>query len=90
MQPTGGKTWHGKAAGEINLVFYADDRSIAGRYREWVHGALAVTVAILFRMGLEANLKKNKAMVCTPRFIWGNWWETAYKRRAMGEAATFR
>ena len=41
-------------------------------------------------MGLEANLKKTKVVVCTPRFIWGNWGETAYKRRETGEGATFR
>ena len=29
-------------------------------------------------------------MVCTPRFIWGEMRELAYKRRATGERATFR
>ena len=42
------------------------------------------------RMGLEDNLEKTKAMVCTPRFIWGKLEETAYKRRDTGEGATFR
>ena len=41
-------------------------------------------------MGLGANLEKTKAMVCTPRFIWGKWGETVYKRQATGKGATFR
>ena len=57
--------------GEINLVFYADDGSRIGKEHEWVQDALAVTVAMICRMGLEANIKKTKPMVCTPRFIWG-------------------
>ena len=72
------------AAGERNLVFYADDVRIVGQAHEWVHGALEVTVAMLCRMGLEDNLEKTKAMVCTPRFIWGKWGETAYKQRETG------
>ena len=41
-------------------------------------------------MGLEMNLEKTKAMVCTPGFIWGNWGELAYKGHATGEGATLR
>ena len=29
-------------------------------------------------------------MVFTPGFIWGKWWELAYKRQATGDEATFR
>ena len=29
-------------------------------------------------------------MVCTPCFIWGEWGGESYKRRVMGERATFR
>ena len=54
-----------------------------GRDHEWVHGALAVTVAMFCRMGLEDNLEKTKAMVCKPGFIWGKWGETAYKRNVI-------
>ena len=61
-----------------------------GRYHEWVHYALSVTVAMLCSMGLEANLKKTKSMVCIPRLIWGKWGDTAYKRWETGEGATFR
>ena len=36
----------GWAAGEINLVFYVDAGSIAGRYYEWVQDTLTVTVTM--------------------------------------------
>ena len=35
-------------------------------------------------MGLDANLDKTKAMVCTSRFIWWDWGKVAYKRQATG------
>ena len=57
--------------GEINLVFYADDGSRIRKEHERVQDALSVMVAMNCRMGLEANIKKTKPMVCTPRFIWG-------------------
>ena len=65
-----GMAW---AAGERNLVFYADDERIAGWDHEWVQDALMTTVAMFRRMGLEDNLYKNKAMICTPGLIWGKW-----------------
>ena len=34
----------GWAAGEINLIFYANYGTIAGRYPEWVQYALSVMV----------------------------------------------
>ena len=64
---------------EINLVIYADDGRIAGRYHEWFQDELTVKVVMLRRMGLDTNLKKTKAMVCTPGFIWGKYGNTAYK-----------
>ena len=82
-----GMVW---ALGEIKLVFYGYDGEIFGRYHEWVQDALAVTVAMFRGMGLETNLKKTKAMVCTQGFIWGKWGDLAYKRRATGEGETFR
>ena len=36
----------GWEAGERNLVFYTDDRSIAGQDHEWVQDALTVAVAM--------------------------------------------
>ena len=48
-----------------------------------------MTVAMFMRMELETNLRKTKAMVCTPGFIWGKWRELANKRRVTGEVATF-
>ena len=75
---------------ERNLVFYADHRRIVVQDHEWVQDALTVTVAIICSMVLEANLKKTKSIVCTRRFIWGKWGETAYKQRSKREEATFR
>ena len=59
--------------GERNLIFYADDRRIGGRDHIWVQDALTVSVAMFRRMGLETNLEKTKAWVCTHGKIWGEW-----------------
>ena len=42
---------------------------IAGRYHDWVQDVLIVAVAMFHKMGLNANLEKTKAVVCTPKFI---------------------
>ena len=47
------------SAGEINIVFYADDERIAGQDHEWVQDALTATVSMFRRMGLETNPEKN-------------------------------
>ena len=80
----------GWADGERNLMLYINDGRIAGRDHKWVQYALTVTLAMLCRMGINANLKKIKAMVCTPSFIWGKWGETLYKKWETGEGAAFR
>ena len=41
-------------------------------------------------MGLEKKLDETKAMVCTPKLIWVEEEELAYKRWVTGEGATFR
>ena len=79
----------GWAAGERNMIFYTDDGRIAGWDHMWVQDEMSVTVAMFHIMGLETNLDNTKAMVCTPGFIWGEWGEKAYKRRATGEGETF-
>ena len=61
------------AAGERNLIFYAENGRIVGRDHIWVQDAMSVTVEIFCRMGLETNLEKTKTMVCTPGFIWEEW-----------------
>ena len=61
------------AAGELNLVFYADYGQIEGQDHVWVQDALAVTVAMSRRVGLKNNLEDTKSMVCTPGLIWGEW-----------------
>ena len=67
------------------MFFNGDDGRIVGRYHKWVKNALAVTVAMFWQMGLEANLDKTKAVVCIPGFIWGKWVKLEYKIRATGE-----
>ena len=49
-----------------------------------------VTVAMFRSMGLDSNLNKTKALVCTPGFIWEKWWKTAYNQQATEEGVTFR
>ena len=34
--------------------------------------------------------RKTKTILCTLRYIWRDWGELAYKRRAKGERANFR
>ena len=62
---------------ESNLIFYAEDSMILGWDNELVQDAILVTVEIFCRMGLEKNINKTKAVVCTPGFIWGEWGEHA-------------
>ena len=80
----------GWAAGERNLVFYADNVRIAEWHHTWFQDALKVTVAILGTAGLDTILENTKAMVCTPGFIWVKWSKEAYKSRATVEGETFR
>ena len=70
----------GWAAGERNMIFYAGNGRIAGKYHKWVQDAVTVTVAMFQRMGLDTKLYNYKTMVCTPGYIWGKWEEQAYKR----------
>ena len=46
----------GWAAGERNLVFFTDERRIAGRDHIWVQNALTVIVAMFRREDLKTNL----------------------------------
>ena len=80
----------GWSAGERNLFFCANYGRIAGRYHEWVKDTLKLTVAMFCRLVIETNLNNTKAMFCMPSFIWVKWGEQDYKRREMGEGATFR
>ena len=67
----------GWAAGKRNLILYADKERFGGRDQIWIQDALMVSVAVFRRMGLETNLEKNKALVCTLGYIWGKWSEAA-------------
>ena len=51
------------AAGERNIIFYAKDGNILGRYPEWVQEAPWETVDMLRRVGLVTNIEKTKSMV---------------------------
>ena len=52
--------------------------------------AVLTKMEIIFeRVGLQENLNKTKAMICTPGFIWGKQGDEAYKRKATGEGPTF-
>ena len=44
------------AEGERNLVFYTDDRRIAGRDQLWVQDALTEKVEMFRRVFIETNL----------------------------------
>ena len=46
----------GWAAGERNLVSYAKDGRIVGRYHDWVQDGLTVMVEMFCRVGLDTNL----------------------------------
>ena len=61
----------GWSAGEHYISFYADDGRISGRDPIWVQAVLTTMVRIFVRYGLQTNLDKTKAMICTPGFIWG-------------------
>ena len=58
-----GMVWE---AGKWNLVFYDDGGRIAGRDHIWEKDSLTVTLEMFRRVSLETNLKKTKALVCTP------------------------
>ena len=55
----------GWAAGEINIVFYADDGRIVGRDHEWVQDDLDVMTLMFRRMGLDTNFE-NPRRWCVP------------------------
>ena len=80
----------GWAEGEHNICFYTDDERIVGQDPIWVQTELTAMVRIFERSGLQTNMGKTKAMICTPGFIWGQQGAEAYKRRATGEGPNFR
>ena len=64
--PQEAKHGMGWAAEERNLVFYDNKRWIQVREQIRVQDALTVTLVMFRRVGLEINLEKTKALVCTP------------------------
>ena len=79
----------GRVAGESNLVFYADNVWIMGRDTDWVQEELEIIVDMFRRVGMEKNLDKMKAMICTQGLIWVQIREAMYKRRETGEGEKF-
>ena len=72
-----------------NILFYVNDGQIAGRNPIWVQSTVSATLRIFKRLGLQTNLGKAKAMVCTLGFIRDQQGAVVYKRRAKGEGSTF-
>ena len=58
------------AAGEQEILFYADDGRITGRNPIWIQGMLTKILRIFERMGLYTNVGNTKCMKCMPGFIW--------------------
>ena len=56
----------GWTVGEHNIVLYVDDGHIVGRNPIWIQTTLTTVVRIFEIVGLQKNLCKTKAMVCTP------------------------
>ena len=61
----------GWLAREHKILFYVDDGQIAGQYSIWLQAAMTTMVRMFEMVGLQTNLDKTKAMICTPGFIWG-------------------
>ena len=57
-------------AGYHTICFYEDDVQIARQDTIWVQAALTKMVIMFERVGLQMNLNKTKAVVCTPVLIW--------------------
>ena len=74
----------GWAAGEYNIILYADDSDIAGCNPIWVQTTLAAVVRMFDRLVLLKNIGKTKKMVCTPSFIWVQQGTKNHNRRATG------
>ena len=56
--------------GEHNICFYTDDGQISGRFTIWVQTSLKTMVRIFYKVGLQTNLNKTKAVICTTGLIW--------------------
>ena len=76
--------------GGHSVCFYTDDGGVAGRVPIWVQAALTTMVRMFERVGLQTDLRKTKAMICTLWFIWGLQGSEAYNRQATGEGPTFQ
>ena len=79
----------GWSVGEHNICFYTDGGRISGQDPIWVQSVLTTMVRMFEIVGLQTNLDKTKAMICTPGFIWGQQGSDVYKQRATGEGTKF-
>ena len=87
--PQEAQHYFGWSEGEHNICFYADDGRIAGRYPIWVQTALTTILRMFERVGLQTNLNKTKAMVCTPGFIWVQQGAESYNDKPPGTDQPF-
>ena len=69
-------------SGRARNFLYADDGQIARRNLIWVQTTLTEMVRMFERVGLQKNLGKTKAIVCTPGLVLVQQGAAAYKRRA--------
>ena len=69
---------------EHNIVLYADGGAISCHNPIWVQMAVMAVVRMFESLGLQTNLSKTKAMVCTSGIIWGKHGLAAYKQRVTG------
>ena len=66
---TGGAAQDGLGGRRAEPGVLPEGKQIAERYHIRVQDALTVTMAMFGRLGLETNLEKTKALVCTPGYI---------------------
>ena len=69
----------GWSTGEHNICFYADYGRIVGRDPIWVQAEMTTMVRMFERVGLQTNLDKTKAIICTSGLIWGKQGAEAYR-----------
>ena len=65
-------------------TFYVDDAYLALRDPEFLQLALDILVSLFAQVGLETNVKKTQAMICTPGRIRTRLPEASYRRMRQG------
>ena len=83
-----------RAAGEMQqddhlmatffAIFYVDNAYLASRDPDFLQLALDILVSLFARVGLETNVSKTQAMICTPGRIRTQLPEASYRRMQQG------